>query len=155
VLVVSSSVEFDIEKIRRIIVPFTGREAARAAGDLALALASGLGASVYAISVVPELPVESAAAYEQMQRRERTAEESLRELEERARTLGVPLERRVEHAALPARTIVRELQNPDASLCLLGVNEQSARGTPFFGDTAELLLRSAPTPVALLVSKHG
>ncbi|MBV8638307.1 MAG: cation:proton antiporter [Candidatus Eremiobacteraeota bacterium] len=154
-LVVSSSVEFQIEHVRRIVVPFTGREAARAAGDLALALASGLGATVYAISVVPQLPAENAAAYEQMQRRERTASESLRELEDRARVLEVHLESRIERAALPARTILGELEKPDVGLCLLGASEQSARGTPFFGDTADLVLRYAPTPVALLVPKSG
>lgn len=154
-LVVSSSVGFEMNNVRRILVPFTGREAARAAGDLALALASGLGATVYAISVVPQLPAESAAAYELMQRRERTASDSLRELEERARILDVTLESRIERAPLPARTILGELQKPDVGLCVLGASEQSARGTPFFGDTADLILRYASTPVALLVPKSG
>ncbi len=155
VLVLSSSVSFQIDKVRRIVVPFTGREAARAAGDLALALASGLGASVYAVSVVPQTPVDSPAVYEQMQRRERTAMESLHELEERARILGVPFESRIERAPLPARTIVDALQKPDVGLCVLGASEQSARGTPFLGDTADLVLRYAPTPVALLVPKRS
>ncbi len=155
VLVLSSSVSFELEKVRRIVVPFTGREAARAAGDLALALASGLGASVCAVSVVPQVPVESAAVYEQMQRRERTAAESLHALEERARLLDVPFESTVERAPLPARPIVRALEKPEVGLCVIGASEQSSRGTPFLGDTADLVLRYAPTPVALLVTRGG
>ncbi|MBV8116702.1 MAG: cation:proton antiporter, partial [Candidatus Eremiobacteraeota bacterium] len=42
VLVLSSAVSFNVDAVRRIVVPFTGREAARAAGDLALALAAGI-----------------------------------------------------------------------------------------------------------------
>ncbi len=155
VLVLSSTVSFQLESVRRIVVPFTGREAARAAGDLALALASGLGASVYAVSIIPQIPAESAAAYEQMQRRERTARDSLHELEERAKMLDVQLESKVERAPLPARTLLTELQKPDVGLCVLGASEQSTRGTPFFGDTADLVLRYASTPVALLVPKNG
>lgn len=154
VLVVSSAVELDFNRIRRIVVPFTGKESARAAGDLAIALASGLGASVSAISVVRELPFDGAAAIEQLENRIRAAGDAMNELRERAELLEVPFESRILRADVPGDAILRELRARDAELCLLGVTEQSHRGTPFFGDTADLLLRLAPTPVALLVVRE-
>ncbi|HET9030820.1 MAG TPA: cation:proton antiporter [Candidatus Aquilonibacter sp.] len=154
VLVLSSAVTFDAAHARTIVVPFTGRESARDAGDLALTIASSLNVTVRAISIVPDVHDQSAAVYEQMMRRERSATTALREIEERAQQLGVRFESSVRRASLPAREILRELREPNVGLCVMGANEQSMRGAPFLGDTADLVLRHAATPVALLVPRR-
>jgi nucleotide-binding universal stress UspA family protein len=151
VLVVSSSVAFELEHIKRIAVPFTGREPARAAADLAIAFASGVGAGVDAISVVREPPIEGSAALEQLERGRTSIANALAELRERAKRFDVPFESEIRTEASPSRTILCALHAREVDLCVLGVTDQSRRGTPFFGDTADLVLRFAPVPVALLV----
>lgn len=155
VFVVSSAVAFEIDRVKRIVVPFTGRESAHAAGDLALALGSGLGASVHALDVLQEVPLEGAAGIEQLARRSEHAAAAIEELRERAQRLSVPFTSDIRTAPAPGPAILHELAAPQYDLCILGVTDQSRRGTPFFGDTADLLLRFAPTPVGLLVVKSG
>ncbi|MBV8080442.1 MAG: universal stress protein [Actinobacteria bacterium] len=151
--IVSSSVGFAMESVKRIVVPFTGRDSSRNAADFALTLASGLGASVFALNVARELPIERATALEQLARHRRSIEGALHELEERAKLLEVRFESAIRTAASPSQEILRELREPGYDLCILGATNQSRRGTPFFGDTADVVVRYAPTPVGLLVLK--
>jgi Kef-type K+ transport system membrane component KefB len=151
--IVSSRFGLQIDRVKRILVPLTGKESARAAGDLALALASGLGASVLAVTIVREDLLDHRGAAEQIERRRRSAVEAMNEMRERAERLGVAFKSTLRDAAIPGQAIVEALGEPEVDLCILGVSDESRRGAPFFGDTAELLLRAAPTPVGLLVMK--
>jgi nucleotide-binding universal stress UspA family protein len=151
VFIISSRVAFTIDRVKRIVVPFTGKESARAAGDLATALAAGIGASVVAINVVREIPIDGGGMVEQMERRKTAAVDAMNDLRERAERLGVSCKSVIRHATIAGQVILEELAEPGFDLCILGANDESRHGMPFFGDTAEVVLRHAPTPVGLLV----
>jgi Kef-type K+ transport system membrane component KefB len=138
VFVVYADADFDIDRVKSIVVPITGHEHARSAGDLAVALASGLGASVRAVNVL-----RSAGGDERSG--------ALSELRDRAKVLEVAFEAVTETDAVPGRGILRNLRTSHGDLCILGATDQSRQGSPFFGDTADILLRSAPMPIGLLI----
>ncbi len=149
--IVSSALGFEIENVRRIVVPINGKDSSRAGCDLALSLASGLNASVLAIHVMREVSRDIAEAVAQVDRLRYAAISVMRDMRERAAMLDVPFEDRIETSRTPANFILQELASPESDLCIMGVTDQSHRGTPFFGETPDVLLRHSPTPLGLLV----
>jgi len=151
VLIVWADGNFDIDRVKNIVVPLTSKDYARAGGDFAISLASGLGASVRAINIVRRDDTDERDVFYRPHRARTNTDDTVAEMRERAELLGVAFESTSRSALNPSRAIIRELRASKGDLCVLGASDQSRRGRPFFGDTPDALLRSSVMPVGLLI----
>jgi len=154
VLVIWANSDFNIDRVKNIIVPLTGKEYARAGGDLAISLASGLGAAVRAVNV-RRVDVEDRDTFDGRHGARTTIDDAVSEMRERADLLGVSFESSSRSDTNPSRAIVQALREAQSDLCIIGASDQSRRGRPFFGDIPDTLLRSATMPVGLLIVRSS
>jgi nucleotide-binding universal stress UspA family protein len=134
------------EKVKRILLPFTGTEISRRAVDAALRLARAEDATLmpaYLATVPLQLPLECSLPKEAGQ-----AMSILETIEQRATALGVPVDSRIERGRSYRHALARLLDEESFDRVLVPAHANGGEGLS--GDDLVWLLREAPAEVLIL-----
>ncbi|HWG31922.1 MAG TPA: cation:proton antiporter [Steroidobacteraceae bacterium] len=141
----------------KILVPVTGTPVSRHGAELAVALAEGSRGRLTALYIVgmssqrrPAWGTRIAAALAPAG----TARAVIRDVEELGRSYGVAVNGIARNGASAADLILREIEAGRYDLTVLGVSPRPGEQL-FFGDTAAMLLRDAPSSLVFLSSEPG
>jgi nucleotide-binding universal stress UspA family protein len=135
---------------RNILVPTDGSDAAQPAERLGIALAGRFGATVHALSVVPELRIGSRETEDAYEAASRDAIERMKEHGGE----NTDIRGGIEHG-VPHRTILDHCDAVDADLIVLGTHGRTGVERFVLGSVAEKVVRLAERPVLVVPARTG
>jgi nucleotide-binding universal stress UspA family protein len=132
-----------------ILVPTSGAEYSRRAGEVAIAIAKACRCGVTALHVYP--PQHEGLFMLRIREHLKPARALVRDLQELGEREGVPVKTvvKVRRAAEPV--ILRQIKKGQHNLVVLGVNVRPGEGV-FFGHKVKVLLERVPCSLLLVVS---
>ena len=141
------------EPIRSILVPTDGSEAARAALEQAIAIATATDATVHLLAVVP---VENPMRFDtsDLEELEEAKERLVDELVEACADGEVHVSGAVRRGR-PARAILAFAEETDVDLIVLGRTGRDGIAAPLLGSTTDRVLRATTIPVMVLPQVVG
>lgn len=135
------------QRFRRILVPTAGGFAARGAAELAVLYAEAVGAELVVLHVVETLSIE----HEVQEQLRRVGTRVVTELAALGEQHGIRVESRIRVSRSAGRCILREAEEMEADLIVLGALPRVPGRSTFLGNTVEYVLGNAPCGVALFV----
>lgn len=131
-----------------VVVPTDGSDAAGAATDRAVEIASALDATLHAVSVVDDvslgIDVRSAAAGEQL---EEAASEAVTEVAAKATDANVKNVAESVRRGTVHREILSYVDDNDVDLVVIGAAGRGGAGVGLLGSVTERIVRASPVPV--------
>jgi APA family basic amino acid/polyamine antiporter len=138
---------------RTIVVPVLRTAESEEALVAAARLAAERRASIAIVAVV-EIPLELPPDT-RMEEEERGANEALDDAQALVESYGVRAVTRLVRARRAGPAIVREAEDRNAELIVLGAPRRGRRGGPIFGKTVDYVLKNAPCRVLIAAGKRA
>jgi Kef-type K+ transport system membrane component KefB/nucleotide-binding universal stress UspA family protein len=132
-----------------ILVPTSGAEYSRRAGEVAIAIAKACGSGVTALHVYP--PQKEGLFMRRIREHLEPARALVRSLQELGKREGVPVKTIVKVRRAPEPVILRQIKKGKHNLVVLGVNARPGEKL-FFGPKAKVLLERVPCSLLLVIS---
>jgi nucleotide-binding universal stress UspA family protein len=132
-----------------ILVPTSGAEYSRRAGEVAIAIAKACRCGVTALHVYP--PQDEGLFMLRIREHLKPARALVRALQELGEREGVPVKTVVRVRRAPESVILRQIKKGQHNLVVLGVNVRPGEGV-FFGHKVKVLLERVPCSLLLVVS---
>jgi Kef-type K+ transport system membrane component KefB/nucleotide-binding universal stress UspA family protein len=137
--------------VRRILVPTNGLPAAAAAADLGGLLAEGTNAELILLNVTA--PRTNAVDHAADPRSPASAIH-LEDLSQLLTRLDIRQRHRIRRGNFPGDEILAEITESGIDLVILGCTDRGHGDHAYLGDTVERVLRTAPVPLILLITRH-
>ncbi len=132
-----------------ILVPTSGAEYSRRAGEVAIAIAKACRCRVTALHVYP--PQNEGLFMRRIREHLEPARALVRSLQELGKREGVPVKTIVKVRRAPEPVILRQIKKGKHNLVVLGVNTRPGEKL-FFGPKAKVLLERVPCSLLLVIS---
>lgn len=143
--------------ISRILVAVDDSSAAFHAADVAIELAAAVGGTLVAVTVLQDHALNeriSAASIPVGARRELAANATLRHVQQRAGTAGVPADA-VQVSGAPAAEVLAEARRSKADVIVIARASQRGVGVPYVGVEAQRILEFSDVPVLVVPGMDG
>lgn len=147
-VVVAPNQRLDLSGVKRILVPTNGLDYSMAAGDLAGALAAGLGAELCVLHMVQQPEAQSAGQNQQLKA---TSYPLVEELAFRLSRFEVPVDTIVTFGNNSGEVITTALAKGEFQLVVLGGMDRGSDNGLYLGSTVQQVLACGHTPAVLLV----
>ncbi|MEO7971084.1 MAG: cation:proton antiporter [bacterium] len=132
-----------------ILVPTSGAEYSRRAGEVAIAIAKACGCGVTALHVYP--PQREGSLIRRVGEHLKPARALVRGLQELGKREGVPVKTVVKVRRVPESAILKQIKKGKHNLVVLGVNARPGEGV-FFGHKVKVLLKRVPCSLLVVSS---
>ncbi len=132
-----------------ILVPISGAEYSRRAGEVAIAIAKACRCRVTALHVYP--PQNEGLFMRRIREHLEPARALVRNLQELGKREAVPVKTIVKVRRAPEPVILRQIKKGKHNLVVLGVNARPGENV-FFGPKAKVLLERVPCSLLLVIS---